>query len=118
MTRDGRFSDLTIAAELGRLVATAHAVAMLGVRSTLRAIGGSAPGPEASVRKLLGVVLEQDIQEAGLSLLGADGAVADRDGAIWSGGFLGNRALSIAGGTSDIQRNVIAERLLGLPRDP
>jgi alkylation response protein AidB-like acyl-CoA dehydrogenase len=38
--------------------------------------------------------------------------------ALWLGGFLGNRSLSIAGGTSEIQRNVIAERLLGLPKDP
>jgi alkylation response protein AidB-like acyl-CoA dehydrogenase len=54
----------------------------------------------------------------GLSLLGADGAVVDGEAALWIGGFLGNRSLSIAGGTSEIQRNVIAERLLGLPKDP
>jgi len=107
--------DLTLR---NRLVATAHAVAMLGVRTTLRAIGGAQPGPEASVRKLLGVTHEQLVQEVGLSLLGPAGAVAEGDGATWTGGFLGNRALSIAGGTSDIQRNVIAERLLGLPKDP
>lgn len=114
----GEVIDMGVADELGGLVATAHAVAMLGVRTTLRALGGGSPGPEASVRKLLGVTLEQEVQEVGLGLLGARAAVVDGEGATWIGGFLGNRALSIAGGTSDIQRNVIAERLLGLPRDP
>ena len=44
--------------------------------------------------------------------------MTEGEGAAWTAGFLGNRALSIAGGTSEIQRNVIAERLLGLPKDP
>jgi 3-oxochol-4-en-24-oyl-CoA dehydrogenase len=91
---------------------------VLGVRSTLRALAGAEPGPEASVRKLLGVEHEQRVQEVGLSLLGPEAAANDGDAAIWIGGFLGNRALSIAGGTSDVQRNIIAERLLGLPREP
>ena len=54
----------------------------------------------------------------GLELLGASAVAAEAEAAPWAGGFLGNRSLSIAGGTSEIQRNVIAERLLGLPRDP
>ena len=58
------------------------------------------------------------MQEAGLDLLGPDTAIVDGEGARWIAGFLGNRALSIAGGTSEIQKNVIAERLLGLPKDP
>ena len=66
----------------------------------------------------MGVEHEQDVQEVGLDLLGPDAAVREGDGAAWTGGFLGNRALSIAGGTSEIQRNLIAERLLGLPKDP
>jgi alkylation response protein AidB-like acyl-CoA dehydrogenase len=44
--------------------------------------------------------------------------VADGEAGLWIAGFLGNRCLTIAGGTSEVQRNVIAERLLGLPRDP
>ncbi len=110
--------DALVADRLGGLVVTAHAIAMLGVRTTLRALGGGQPGPEASVRKLLGVEHEQDVQEEGLALLGPAAVTGEGDGSVWAAGFLGNRALSIAGGTSEIQRNVIAERLLGLPKDP
>jgi 3-oxochol-4-en-24-oyl-CoA dehydrogenase len=114
----GQLADPRVADQLGGLVADAHAIAVLGMRSTLRALGGGQPGPEASVRKLAGVTHEQAVQEAGLGLLGPAAAVQEGAGAAWSGGFLGDRALSIAGGTSEIQRNVIAERLLGLPKDP
>jgi len=103
---------------VGRLLAESHAIAALGWRSTLRALTGADPGPEASVRKLLGVEHEQRIQELGLALTGPAGAIDEGEGAAWIGGYLGNRCLSIAGGTSEIQRNVIAERLLGLPKDP
>ncbi len=113
----GLLDDPLVADRLAGLVADAHTIAMLGVRTTLRALGGGQPGPEASVRKLLGVEHEQDVQEEGLALLGPAAVTGEGDGAIWSAGFLGNRALSIAGGTSEIQRNVIAERLLGLPKD-
>jgi alkylation response protein AidB-like acyl-CoA dehydrogenase len=104
--------------QVGRLLAESHAIAALGWRSTLRALTGADPGSEASVRKLIGVEHEQRIQELGLGLLGPEGAIDEGDGAAWIGGYLGNRCLSIAGGTSEIQRNVIAERLLGLPKDP
>ena len=114
----GRLDDPLVVDRVGGLLVEAHALAALATRTTLRALGGGQPGPEASVRKLLGVEHEQDVQEVGLDLLGPDAAVSEGDGAAWTGGFLGNRALSIAGGTSEIQRNVIAERLLGLPKDP
>ena len=118
LARRGLAADPVAADDVGAMVAEAQTAAVLGLRSTLRALTGAAPGPESSVRKLLGVEHDQRLQEVALGLFGADGAVAAGDAAGWIAGFLGNRALSIAGGTSDIQRNVIAERLLDLPRDP
>jgi alkylation response protein AidB-like acyl-CoA dehydrogenase len=103
---------------LGRLLAEAQSVAMLGARTTLRSVSGVEPGPEASVRKLLGAEHEQRVQELGLTLLGAMGATTEDDAGRWSQGFLSTRCLTIAGGTSEVQRNVIGERILGLPRDP
>jgi alkylation response protein AidB-like acyl-CoA dehydrogenase len=104
---------------LGGLVATAHALACLGFRLTLATLAGADPsGSEASVRKLLGVLHDQRVQEVGFGLLGVDGAIANGEGEAWSRGFLFNRNLTIAGGTSEIQRNIFGERVLGLPRDP
>jgi alkylation response protein AidB-like acyl-CoA dehydrogenase len=85
---------------------------------TLRALAGADPGSESSVRKLAGVEHEQRVQEVGLGLLGPEGAAMEGEAEMWAYGFLANRCLTIAGGTSEIQRNVISERLLGLPRDP
>ena len=103
---------------LGALVAEAHSVALLGQRTAEKALTGAAPGSESSVRKLLAAEHDQRVQEFGLSLLGGEGATADGTAAQWVFGFLANRCLTIAGGTSEVQRNVIAERLLGLPREP
>jgi len=110
--------DPVVLDDLGALVAEAHALAAIGLRATARSLTGAAPGPEASVRKLLGVEHDQRTQELGLLLLGAEGATVEGPAAQWTFGFLANRCLTIAGGTSEIQRNVIGERLLGLPRDP
>jgi alkylation response protein AidB-like acyl-CoA dehydrogenase len=111
--------DAVVLDEVGGTVATAHALACLGFRLTLAALTGADPsGSEAAVRKLLGVLHDQHVQELGWSLLGPAGAVADGEGEAWSRGFLFNRNLTIAGGTSEIQRNIIGERVLGLPRDP
>ncbi len=103
---------------LGHLIAEAQSVALLGHRATLRTLSGVDPGSGSSVRKLLGVEHEQRVQEMGMALYGADGAVLDGKAQRWEEGFLSTRCLTIAGGTSEVQRNVIAERILGQPRDP
>ena len=114
----GEPSPPSVEERLGHLIAEAQSVALLGHRSTLRTLSGVDPGSGSSVRKLLGVEHEQRVQEMGMSLYGANGAVLDGSAERWEQGFLSTRCLTIAGGTSEVQRNVIAERMLGQPRDP
>ena len=71
----------------GALLAEAQSVALLGARTTLRSVSGVEPGPEASVRKLLGAEHEQRVQELGLVLLGARGATTEGDAGRWSQGL-------------------------------
>ena len=118
MGRLGEACPPSLQAELGHLLAEAQSIALLGQRATLRTLSGVDPGSGSSVRKLLGVEHEQRVQELGMALHGADGAVLDGKAQRWEAGFLSTRCLTIAGGTSEVQRNVIAERMLGQPRDP
>jgi len=115
---DAGLQDPVTLDRLGHLLADAQSLAQLGVRATLRSVGGLQPGSESSVRKLLGAEFEQRVHEFGLDLCGPDGAVVDGDAAVSARGVLQSKCLTIAGGTSEVQRNVIGERLLGLPRDP
>ena len=102
---------------VGRLVCEGQVLSLLGLRTTLRRLGGMDPGAASSVRKLVGMHHAQDCAELLLELLGPAGATqADAATAVTSG-FLQSRCLTIAGGTTEVQRNVVAERILGLPRD-
>jgi alkylation response protein AidB-like acyl-CoA dehydrogenase len=103
---------------LGQLLAEAQSLAQLGMRATLRSVGGLQPGSESSVRKLVGAEFDQRVHEFGLDLCGPDGVVTDGDAAFSAYMVLQSKCMTIAGGTSEVQRNVIGERLLGLPRDP
>ncbi len=108
--------DLVSLTRVGALVALAQADALLGVRATLARVSGTDPGATSSVRKLVGMHLRQDAAELALELLGPGAATATEDSAAVLRRFLANRALTIAGGTSEVLHNVIGERILGLPR--
>ncbi|MET9951579.1 acyl-CoA dehydrogenase [Streptomyces sp. NPDC006339] len=110
-------ADGPVRVRLGALVAEAHALACIDLRTTLRQVSGLEPGPGASVRKLVQTVHQQKVAELALELLGPAGAVAEGAGERAVHGLLMSRCLTIAGGTTQVQLNVVAERLLGLPRD-
>ncbi|WP_406140305.1 acyl-CoA dehydrogenase [Streptomyces sp. NBC_01089] len=105
-------------ARIGALAAEAHALACIGLRTTLQQVSGLEPGAGASVRKLVQTPHQQKVAELALELLGPAGAVREGVGERAVHGFLMSRCLTIAGGTTQVQLNVVAERLLGLPRDP
>jgi alkylation response protein AidB-like acyl-CoA dehydrogenase len=105
-------------ARLGRLMARMQAMDLLNLRSAHRAVAGSGPGPEGNVTKL--VLSENGHESAAIlgELNGPELAFLDGPAAIAGSMVLMHRAMSIAGGTSEIKRNQIGERILGLPRDP
>jgi alkylation response protein AidB-like acyl-CoA dehydrogenase len=103
-------------ARVGHAVALSTVCTLLGVRTTLRSLAGRGPGAESSVAKLLGVRNRQDGAELVVELQGG-GLVAPSEQLrkdMWE--LLNTRCLSIAGGTTQILRNVAGERILGLPR--
>jgi alkylation response protein AidB-like acyl-CoA dehydrogenase len=112
--RDGGLAgDPMVLDQLGALVADGLAVSLLDLRSVLRRLRGTPASAESAVAKLVGVSHRQAVAEAALTLSGPDGATA---GAATEQ-FLLTRCLSIAGGTTQILLTLVAERVLGLPRE-
>jgi len=130
--------------QLARLYCEAEVLRLSRLRTLSAQIAGRSPGPEASIQKAMSDEHGQHVMEIAKALVGADGMLAGsgptgelpaaaRQGAteinferglypevepIWHYGFLFSPALTIGGGTFAIQRNIIAELVLGLPREP
>jgi len=119
LMRDGEFDQIA-QNRAGQLMAEGHAAKVLNLRSTLLTLAGGDALPSAAISKLLSMRTAQCYAEFGLASFGVDGAIGDV-GELpgeWAKYLLTSRASTIYGGTSEVQLNIIAERLLGLPRDP
>ena len=109
--------------DLGRLYAAARASLLLGQYNLSRARDGSADAADAPLAKILYSETNLALTEFGVALQGTDGLLTEGDpdavnDGWWQDAFLYARALTIAGGTNEVLRNIVAERSLGLPREP
>ncbi len=118
----GLDEDPVVRDGLGRLACDEHSFNLLGLRATLKQLSGTDPGATANVRKLVAMEHGQQVTEFGFTLLGEEGALTggwkDDLRARWTRYLLASRAMTIGGGTTEVNLNVIGERILGLPRDP
>jgi alkylation response protein AidB-like acyl-CoA dehydrogenase len=87
---------------------------LMGYRSLTHILRTGHPGPESSLEKVIGSETDQRLQEAAMSIFGPHAVL--EDGVAPTRDYMYSRSETIMGGTSEIQRNVIAQRILGLPR--
>ncbi|MCU1353375.1 MAG: putative acyl-CoA dehydrogenase [Acidimicrobiales bacterium] len=120
--RQGGTTDTVLRHRLADLHIEHTLLDLIRMRTVSARIRGEQPGPEASIRKVLADEHGQHIMGLAKDLAGPAGMLADRgplgapdDG--WSYGYLFAPALTVGGGTGEVQRNILAERVLGLPHD-
>ncbi len=113
--REARFGiDYDLRHRLAQAWATTQVVKFHGLRNVAKFTGGEKPVAEGSIQKLAGQEQERRLFELMIDVQGAAGL---QDG-LWTWSYLSTRASTIGGGTSEIHRNKLAERVLGMPRDP
>ena len=123
MEKNGRSltKDPVMRQKLAQLWIDTESLKYTGARAVTKLLKGELPGPEASTGKMMWVETHQRLQELAMEIQGpysqlARGAAAAIDGGVWQYSFLRSRANSIEGGTTEIQKNIIGERVLGLPK--
>jgi alkylation response protein AidB-like acyl-CoA dehydrogenase len=118
----GKNTDPLVRQDLARAYTGVQIMRFNGLRALAQAAEGRPPGPEASIAKLVWSEYHRWLGEVAIGITGTDGLVRpDGKGyptTEWQNVFLSSRAGTIYSGTSEIQRNIISERALGLPKEP
>jgi alkylation response protein AidB-like acyl-CoA dehydrogenase len=124
-SKDGQpaSKDPTIRQKLAECLIDLMVVRQIGYRNLAKLSQGKPPGPEGSISKLFWSELFQQITELSMEIQGpysqlTKGSSRTIDNGLWQHEFLHASVYTLGGGTSEIQRNIIAERVLGLPKEP
>ena len=110
----GRGGDRLLRQRVAQHYIESRQLQLNGYRAITKLMKTGIPGPEGSLMKLFFSELNQRMQETAIDSMGPAGMIAGGDG--WQYGFLRSRANTIEAGTSEVLRNILAERVLGLPR--
>jgi alkylation response protein AidB-like acyl-CoA dehydrogenase len=117
----GRLVDPGVRQRIADLAIKAAIVRHFGMRSLTDSLRGRMNPHLSAAMKLTTTHLTQEFSETAMDVLGPWAALVDDPRAPsagrWARQYLGDRAMTIAGGTSEVQRNIVAQRILGLPRD-
>ncbi len=113
--------DAILRQKIAQLWIETESLKYTGARAVTKLLRGELPGPEASAGKVVWVDVHQRLQELAMDIQGPYAqlvAGSDRaiENGVWQYSFLRSRANSIEGGTTEIQKNIIGERVLGLPK--
>ena len=116
----GSFERLDVEEKLGRLVVENEVMRANGLRTLADLAAGNAPGPESSIEKIFWSEYHQRLTDTALDLMGPQGQLRAqspraRKEVDWAYEYLWSRAGSIYSGSNEIQRNIIAKRVLRLP---
>lgn len=130
----GRNEDPLIRQRLAQAYSKVEIMRFLGMRSLTKYLSGGHPGPDESIFKLYWSEYHKIVSELAVDILGSDAMVPDgrwplnsfltdqpgapNDSASWVGTFFVARAGTIYAGTSQVQRNILGEMVLGLPKEP
>jgi alkylation response protein AidB-like acyl-CoA dehydrogenase len=117
----GAWDDANIRQRLVQAVIEGRILRITNYRAAARRKAGAQPGPEGSVTKLFQAEYNQRLQNLAVDILGAKGMAwptTDSATSMRIRGFLRSRANTIEGGTSEVMRNILGDRVLGLPREP
>ena len=117
----GQDTDSVTRDALANLYIRERIQSFIGMRIRQAASAGRAPGPEGSIAKLNAAILSRQAANVAIELAGPSGqawASDDDDGDQWADGVISSPGMGIAGGTNEVQRNIIGERVLGLPKEP
>jgi alkylation response protein AidB-like acyl-CoA dehydrogenase len=113
--------DASVRQQVARFYTELQAIKYSSLRQLTRQLRGEPPGPESSLVKLAASELNLRVVQFATSLLGSAGQIMSRSeqgigGSYWMHCALSTHLFTIAGGTSEIQRNILGERVLGLPK--